>query len=297
MEGSDDSRRARAASQLLGERRERSPVEIVGHLLAVQAQDLRSAKLALWARGSGFGASDVDAALADGSLVVSWLLRGTLHLVRAEDWPWLHALTAPRQRATSARRLRQLGVASEEAERAVAVIADALADGPQSREQLARVLDREGLATAGQATPHLLLRASIEGVLVGCGERVYRRAPERGDVDLEAAHAELARRYVIAHAPATEPDLAAWSGLPLHPLPETEPAAPDAIPPRLLPAFDPYLLGWKDRSFAVPAALAREVHPGGGILRAVTTDDGLVTGTWSLADPPDPDITRFFAGS
>ena len=76
-------RRARAAAQLLDERAERTPVEIVGHLLAVQAQDLRSAKLALWARGRGFDASDVDAALADGSLLVSWLLRGTLHLVRA----------------------------------------------------------------------------------------------------------------------------------------------------------------------------------------------------------------------
>ena len=49
---------------------------------------------------------------------------------------------------------------------------------------------------------------------------------------------------------------------------------------RLLPAFDPYLLGWKDRSFAVPAEHARRVHPGGGVLRAVATIDGLVVGTW-----------------
>ena len=51
--------------------------------------------------------------------------------------------------------------------------------------------------------------------------------------------------------------------------------------PRLLAAFDPYLLGWKDRSFAVPAEHARRVHPGGGVLRAVATIDGLVVGTWS----------------
>ena len=172
----------------------------------------------------------------------------------------------------------------------------ALADGPLSRAELATRLDAERIPTQGQATPHLLFRASIEGVLVGCGEHRYRTAPQRGDVDLGAALDELARRYLVAHAPATEADLAAWSGLPRHPLDQPEErATPDLIPPRLLPAFDPYLLGWKDRSFAVPAALAREVHPGGGMLRAVTTDDGLVTGTWSLTDPPDADVARFLA--
>ena len=296
----------RSAAQLLDQRRPRTPVEIVRHLLAVQAQDLRSAKLALRARGSGFGASDVDAALADGSLVVSWLLRGTLHLVRAEDWPWLHALTAPRQRATSVRRLAQLGVTPEQAERAVAVIRDALADGDRSRAELAAVLASEGIPTEGQATPHLLLRASIEGVLVLCGERRFRRAP-RGDPggadDREAALRQLARRYLAAHAPAPDADLAAWSGLPLRDVrrglelagdvPSAD--APDGLPPSLLPAFDPYLLGWTDRSFAVPPELAREVHPGGGLLRPVSTEDGLVTGTWSVADPPDEDVTRFLA--
>jgi hypothetical protein len=53
------------------------------------------------------------------------------------------------------------------------------------------------------------------------------------------------------------------------------------MPARLSPAFDPYLLGWKDRAFAVPAAHAKRVHPGGGILRATATVDGLAVGTWS----------------
>jgi hypothetical protein len=58
-------------------------------------------------------------------------------------------------------------------------------------------------------------------------------------------------------------------------------ATPGAIPPRLLPAFDPYLLGWKDRGFAVPPGHAKRVHPGGGIVRAVATVDGRVVGTWT----------------
>ena len=57
---------------------------------------------------------------------------------------------------------------------------------------------------------------------------------------------------------------------------------PSRLPARLLPAFDPYLLGWKDRAFAVPARYAGRVHPGGGILRAVATVDGLAVGTWRI---------------
>ena len=53
-------------------------------------------------------------------------------------------------------------------------------------------------------------------------------------------------------------------------------------PPRLLPAFDPYLLGWKDRSFAVDAEHARRVHPGGGIVRATAIARGRAVATWTL---------------
>jgi hypothetical protein len=117
-------------------------------------------------------------------------------------------------------------------------------------------------------------------------------------VDREAALAELARRYLVAHGPASPADLAAWAGLPLRDvraglravapaelgnglldLPRDAP--PGRPPPRLLPAFDPYLLGWKDRAFAVPAEHARRVHPGGGMLRATAVVDGTVVGTWS----------------
>jgi hypothetical protein len=117
-------------------------------------------------------------------------------------------------------------------------------------------------------------------------------------VDRDAALAELARRYLAGHGPATPADLAAWSGLPLRDaraglraievvedgdlldLPDRDPVA-DELPLRLLGAFDPYLLGWKDRTFAVPAEHARRVHPGGGILRAVALVDGRAVATWS----------------
>lgn len=252
----------------------------MGHLLAVQAQDLRSTRRALEVRG----APGLDAALGAGTLVIGWLLRGTLHLVRAEDYWWLHRLCAPRQRAGSVRRLGQLGVSEDQAARAVVVLAEEVVRGRRTRAELAEALAAEGIPTAGQATPHLIGRAATEGVLVAVGERVYGPPPSAGPGP-EDPLATLGRRYLRAHAPAEAADLAHWSGLPLGQARTAlaragavEVAAPPAqIPPAALPAFDEYLLGWKDRSFAVPADLAREVHPGGGMVRAVLTEDGLVT--------------------
>jgi hypothetical protein len=278
-------RRRRAAAQRLSAGGG-TPEEIVGHLLAVQAQDLRSARLALRARSEGLVAADVDRALNEGTLVVGWLMRGTLHLVRREDYPWLLALTAPTRLAANRRRLEQEGVSARDAERAVAIVEGALSDeGSLTRGELAERIAAEGIRTAGQAMPHLLMLAALRGVAVRGAEAFVLSRPT--EVDREAALAELARRYLASHAPALETDLARWAGLPLADvragLRGVAPAEVEADrpPPRLLPAFDPYLLGWQDRSFAVPAEHARRVRPGGGIVRAVATDGGLAVGTWS----------------
>jgi hypothetical protein len=292
-------RRARAAAQLLDRPPGVGLHDAVHRLLAVQAQDLRSARLALRARVAGLSAADVDAALDDASLVVGWLNRGTLHLVAADDYPWLHALTAPGRFAANARRLGQEGVGPGDADRAVAIVERALADeGPLTRAELAERVAARGVRTEGQTMPHLLMLAALRGIAV--------LGPLRDDVqafalahdwlgaprkppDRDAALAELARRYFVAHAPADAADLAAWAGLPLRDARAglraitADPArAPHRSPARLLPAFDPYLLGWKDRSFAVPDEHATRVHPGGGMLRATATVDGLAVGIWAL---------------
>jgi Winged helix DNA-binding domain len=303
-------RRARAAAQLLHRPAAGGPAAVVARLLAVQAQDLRAARLALRARIEGLRAADVDAALTDErSLVVAWLGRGTLHLVGRDDYPWLLALTA---RGSNARRLAQEGISPDDAERAVGIVERALADeGPLTRAQLAERIGAHGIRTEGQATPHLLFLAARRGIAVlgplrpGGHAFVLVRdwlggAPP--PVDRDAALGELARRYLRGHGPATAGDVAGWAGVPLRDAraglaaigPElsqrgdlVDLAARDApprgaIPPRLLGAFDPYLLGWKDRTFAVPAEHARRVHPGGGMVRATATVGGRAVGTWTL---------------
>lgn len=252
------------------------PVDVAERLLAVQGQDPRGFRLAVRVRTDGLSAADVERALAERELVVTWLNRGTLHLARSEDYPLLQALTTPPLQTSSTRRLRQEGVSEAEAERAIGVIESALADeGPLTRAELRERLDTAGLRTAGQALIHLFFLAAVRGVVVR-GPMIGKQHAyvlvrdwlgEPRPVDREKALAELARRYLVGHQPATDRDLAKWAGLPLRdaraglaaiaseleqgdgglvrlakrPHPEEIP------PPRLLGAFDPVLLGWASR--------------------------------------------------
>jgi hypothetical protein len=304
-------RRRRCAAQLLAGARRRTPPEAVAHLLGVQAQDLVAARLALRARGGARSVTDVDAALtADRSLAVAWLMRGTLHLVAREDFGWLHALTAPLTAATTRRRLHEMGVADDEAERAVRLIERAVAaEGPLTRAALTDRLRSAGIDAEGQVVPHLLATAAARGTIVlgpveGPAQAFALTRDWLGEPvpppGRDAALAELARRYLRGHAPATAADLARWSGLGLrdaragltaiggelerdgeHVRLRARRTPARTAGPRLLPAFDPYVLGWKDRGFAVDAAHERRVFPGGGMLRPAAIADGRVVGTWS----------------
>ncbi|MBV9416983.1 MAG: AlkZ family DNA glycosylase, partial [Solirubrobacterales bacterium] len=203
--------------------RDRNPTAVVDRLLAVQAQDPRGARLAIRARTTGLAVRDVDRTLIeDRSLVISWLNRGTLHLVLSEDYGWLHALTTPQLFTANARRLAQEGVSADAADQAVVVIARSLADeGPLTRIQLRDRIARAGVRTEGQALVHLLLLASLRGLILR-GPMVGRQhayvlvrdwlgAPK--PVSRDAALAEFARRYLLGHAPADARDLAKWGGL------------------------------------------------------------------------------------
>jgi hypothetical protein len=241
--------------------------DVLRHLLAVQAQDVRTPALALGVRGGAL----------DSRMRITWLMRQTLHLVWEADLEWLHPLFAPRMQATNVRRLRQLGVSEADADRAVSLIASRV---PATRAELASHLSAQDIPVGGQAIVHLLARAAMRGVVALTPDRVFVSLSlslgEPGDRD--AALDELARRYGACHAGATRDDLAYWSGLPKRDCREPGPCDVDDGPvPRVtLPAFDELLLGWRDRSPTVPPSLARAVHPGGGIIRAVTLVDGVV---------------------
>jgi DNA glycosylase AlkZ-like len=282
----------RFAAQLLADDPAPDAVPVCRHLLAVQAQDLRSARLAVRARTRGLSAGDVDRALTvQRTLMVGWLNRGTLQLVPTEDYWWLHELTTPPLQIGNARRLAQTGVTPRAAEGGLAAIERALVDeGPQTRDQLRERVDAVGVPTAGQALVHLLMLACLRGIAV--------RGPLRGNkhayvlahdwlrrprqVPRERALAELARRYLRGHAPAAEHDLAKWAGLPLRDIRRGLSAiaaelvhrgdglltlksrAVDGSPRAcLLDQWDPLLVGWRSRESLLehyPRRASAEAH-------------------------------------
>ncbi len=309
----------RCAAQLLSGPPAASPQDVVTRLLAVQGQDPRGARLAIRARTAGLTAADVDRALtADRSLLITWLNRGTLHLVSAEDFWWLRPLTTPPLETAVSRRLEQEGVSADDADKAVGLIDAALgADGPLTRAQLDDVIAATGIRTEGQALVHILARASIRGLIIR-GPMVGRQhafvrvsdwlgaPPARfspRSFDRDAALAELARRFLAGHAPASERDLAKWAGLPLRDArrglsaiagelrerpdgradlaaAESRPAPPGLPPPRLLGSFDPLLHGWVDREPVLGSATS--IVTVNGLFRPFALVDGRVAATWSM---------------
>ena len=135
----------------------------------------------------------------------------------------------------------------------------------------------------GRRIAHLVHRAALRGRVALTPDRVFVSLALPAPGSRDAALDELARRYFACHAGATADDLAYWSGLPARDVrePADDALGSGPVPRVLLPAFDELLLGWRDRTPTVPAAHARKVHPGGGILRPVVLEDGVAVGTWS----------------
>jgi hypothetical protein len=287
---------ARLTAQLLSGDKARTPGEVVERLLAVQAQDFKGAHLALRPRSTGLVASDLDAALNAGELVVSWLNRGTLHLVRAEDHAWLHALTTPQLATANRTRLAQEGVSPEQAERGVRAVERALHDGPQTRAQLKEVLVREGVPVERQALVHVLFLASLRGTCVR-GPVVGREQafvlardwlPRTKAVDRDTALGELGRRYLLAHAAADDRDLAKWAGITLtdarRALAETRAPHVEVAPlppPVLLGPFEELLMGWQSRDLVL--GTNEGVVTKNGIFHPIALVRGKAVATWSMA--------------
>jgi hypothetical protein len=293
--------------------------QVVKEVCGLQAQDLPAAALAVRVRSAGLAASDFDSArLHQRSIIRTWCMRGTLHVVTAEDFAWLVPFLGPHFILRARHRYEQLGLDEDTCERGVRTIRDALAaQGPLTRADLAHRLTAHGIPAEGQATIHLIGRAALEGIVCIGPDRGAKptyvlvqdwigqdRAPSPG-----AAQAELARRYLEAYGPARPGDLATWSGLGIGQarqawqliagqLVQVEVGGgaawmlkthadrlhelPAHLPVvRLLPKFDTYLLGYSSRDLVVEPQHAKRIHPGGGLLYPTLLVNGRAGGVWS----------------
>jgi len=286
----------------------------------VQAQDADAAALSVRARRAGLVAADVERArVQERSIVRTWCMRGTLHLVAAEDLGWLLGLLGPVFVKSSQRRGAELGLDEDTGARAIRALRDVLGEhGPLTRDEIAERLTSRGISLIGQAKPHILRLAALQGtVCLGPNrgrEPTYVLVADWVNpgpaLSSEKAGAKLAHRYLSAYAPATPEDFAAWSGLTLNAaraawqhisnrltevktqrLPAwilktqaarlKEPVAAHPVV-RLLPRYDTYLLGYRSRDLVVAAEHSKSVAPGGGVLHPTLLVDGRVAGTWKV---------------
>jgi hypothetical protein len=202
-----------------------SPAHVLAAVCGVQAQDLPAGLLSMRARSTGLSAAGIEQARQEERTIAwTWCLRGTLHLVSAEDANWLVPLLGPSFIAGDRRRFQQLGWDELKATSGLRLVSEALQkDGALTRAEIVHLLKENNLPSEGQAPVHLLYRAALEGLLCAGPNRgkeptyvlweswlgkLQPRPPEE-------ALANLARRYLQAYAPAGPEDLASWSGLKL----------------------------------------------------------------------------------
>jgi len=277
--------------------------DAVRWMTATQAQDYASAVLAIALRTQSRSRSDVHAALDNGSVVRSWPMRGTLHLVAAEDLSWMLALTAERSLAASEKYRAQLGLELSTVERAREVAVETLSGGGHtSRADLLASWQNAGLQSVKEHGYRLIWHLAQTRTLclgpTGPGPTSEQHfvlfdewitTPRH--LERDEALGEWALRYFRSHGPATVKDFTWWTQLKAADVkiavtiaaPQLERIVVDDVtyyldpdtlasltPLRrkardvyLLPGFDEFLLGYQTRTAVVPAEFASRIVPGG----------------------------------
>ncbi len=313
--------RLRAQHLLIDTKSEISNIaQLLQTICGVQAQYPFDAALALRVRMNNLTSNELkQTQIEERTIVRTWCMRGTLHLLAAEDFHWLIGLHGKTFIQKSQRRYEELGLNeklySKSIEKLYAVLAQS---EPLTRDEVIDCLMTQGINLEGQASYHLLRRAALDGLI--CfgpdrdGDPTYVLVENWLNVvsqplSKEEALAKLARRYLEAYGPASLADLANWSGLPMKALRQGwESISHEMIEVRvadrrlsllethvfsneskvedptvlLVPAYDSYLLGYHDRELILAAYAAKDVYRGGGLLRPAILIDGYIVGSWEI---------------
>lgn len=295
------------------------PAGVVAHHLAMQAQDFPASRWVVGSRIPGSTEADVLAAYDAGAIVRSWPMRGTVHVVAAEDLPWMLEHIGPRALSGVQARWKHLGIDESFLERARdAAITLLRGGGRATRAEVTEAWREAGLDMTGQRSYHAVWYLSQTGTLVHGPTRdgepevvlMDEWIPSPRVLDRPTALRELGRRYLRARGPATVDDLVHWTKLTKtdarkaldvddRTIVEVEaPGGPyrmlaeqlDTLDPGsvevdrtvlALGAFDEHLLGYRVRDCVLDPEHATLVDPGrNGVFRWTLVAGGRVVGTW-----------------
>jgi hypothetical protein len=289
------------------------PGQLVAWMGAVQAQNYPAAKWGISLRLPGTKEADIEKAITDRTIVRTWALRGTLHILAGADMRWVLALIRPSVIPHHAPYNRRLGLDEAVFTHSQAVMEKALQGGKLlTRKELAGVLEENKIPTQDLRMIFLLYRAALDGVIcfgplrgkqetITLLEEWLPRYPEKSR---EEALAELAIRFFASHGPATIKDFAWWSGLTaadvkaafeqvktqLTPFDEngttywrTQEDAPAVDPISeviLAPDYDEYMVGYADRQALLHPKIETKVNMTYGLLNPAILIDGRIAGNW-----------------
>ncbi|MFF3887148.1 winged helix DNA-binding domain-containing protein [Streptomyces sp. NPDC001914] len=305
--------RATLDRQLLLRRSPMSATAAVGHLLGLQAQNVKPPYYALAARLEGFGPEHLSAAMDARDVVRIVTMRSTIHTHTADD-----ALTLrPLVQAARDRELGQFrkGLTGVDLDRLAAISRELVEAEPRTMKQLREALllrwpeaDPFALSVAARCTLPLV-QVTPRGLWGRSGQVALTTAEHWLGRPAEPAPAPDATvlRYLAAFGPASVKDMQTWAGLTrlrevfdrlrpsltvfrdekggeLFDLPDAPRPDPDTpAPPRFLPEFDNLLLSHADRSRVVPADLKGRTWQGNQAYRTLLVD-GFVSGLWKLKE-------------
>lgn len=287
--------------------------EVVSHMGALQAQDYAMSKWAIGVRLPGATDAAIEEAIDKGHIIRTHLLRPTWHWVAAADLRWIMELTAPQIHRIMNGSSKELELDATLYERSNKIIAKALENNKQlTRTELMARLAKEHIVADGMRAAHLMLHAELSGIVCNGSRRgseftyalMDNIVPQSKTLHREEALARLALRYFTARGPATLADFVAWSGLSqkdaktgldltkealhsevmddmLYWMPAVASGArASAASVYLLPAFDEWIIGYKDRSATMDAEFARNTITLNGIFKPTVIVNGKVAGTW-----------------
>ncbi len=303
----------RLISQQIATTKSKTVKETIEWLGAMQAQDYEMAKWGIGVRIANSTDQLIESSIDKGEIIRTHLLRPTWHFVSADDIYWMLELSAPRIKAMLKSRHKQLEITETVIKKSHNVIVNALSQGSHlTRKELVIELEKSGIVTKENRAAHLLMLAELDKIICSGKTKARKqtyaifseRVPHKKKITRDEAMAELAKKYFTSHCPATLQDFAWWSGLSIRDAEQAlEMIKPTLIsedinsltywisgsysPPKvneklmyLLPAYDEFVISYKDRSSIFSVENQKKTISSNGMFWPTIVLNGKVKGLW-----------------